>query len=55
MNQSDASYNNGPNSLSLGEISSAELIGESKELSIIHNSERYTLRITSNNKLILTK
>ncbi|MEX0902144.1 MAG: hemin uptake protein HemP [Pseudohongiellaceae bacterium] len=37
------------------EIDSAELLGDRKELGIIHNGERYQLRITANNKLILTK
>jgi hemin uptake protein HemP len=39
----------------LSEISSTALLGERKELSILHNGERYTLRITANQKLILTK
>ena len=55
MNHADTVAKKDINSLALGEISSAQLMGESKELSIIHNSERYTLRITANNKLILTK
>jgi hemin uptake protein HemP len=38
-----------------GETSSAILMGDTKELVIKHNSERYVLRITGNNKLILTK
>ncbi len=38
-----------------GEITSAQLLGSRGELSIIHNGERYTLRITANRKLILTK
>lgn len=37
------------------EISSANLLGNARELIIIHNEERYTLRITANQKLILTK
>ena len=37
------------------EISSAELLGPHSELTILHNEERYTLRITANRKLILTK
>ena len=37
------------------EISSAQLLGPRGELIIIHNEERYTLRITANRKLILTK
>ena len=36
-------------------VSSKELLGERKLLIIEHNGDRYTLRITSNNKLILTK
>jgi hemin uptake protein HemP len=38
-----------------GVISSRELLGSHKRLNIEHNGEHYTLRITSNNKLILTK
>ncbi len=38
-----------------GEITSAQLLGSRGELTIIHNGERYTLRITANRKLILTK
>lgn len=37
------------------EISSAHLLSTRGELTIIHNGERYTLRITANKKLILTK
>lgn len=40
---------------SVQEISSVELLGPRGELVIIHNEERYTLRITANQKLILTK
>lgn len=36
-------------------ISSAELLERHKEIIIEHGTERYRLRITSNNKLILTK
>lgn len=32
-----------------------ELLGEHKEIFIIHNQERYVLRVTANDKLILTK
>jgi len=41
--------------LHTGEITSARLLGSRGELTIIHNGERYTLRITANKKLILTK
>ncbi len=37
------------------EVSSTNLLGTRGELTIIHNGERYTLRITANKKLILTK
>lgn len=40
---------------SSGEVSSSNLLGPKGELTIIHNGERYTLRITANRKLILTK
>jgi hemin uptake protein HemP len=36
-------------------ITSAELMGGSKELIILHAEGEYLLRITSNGKLILTK
>jgi hemin uptake protein HemP len=36
-------------------ISSAELLRQHKEIIIRHGAERYRLRMTSNNKLILTK
>ena len=37
------------------EITSAELFSTGRELIILHNGERYCLRLTANNKLILTK
>lgn len=37
------------------EIAIGELLGEAREAMIIHAGERYRLRITANNKLILTK
>jgi hemin uptake protein HemP len=37
------------------EVSSRELLGTEREIVIVHNGERYTLRLTVNNKLILTK
>jgi len=36
-------------------ITTAELFGEQQELIILHAGEEYRLRITSNNKLIMTK
>ncbi|PCH61808.1 MAG: hypothetical protein COC19_04175 [SAR86 cluster bacterium] len=39
----------------VGSIASADLLGCAKQLRILHNGEAYTLRITANNKLILTK
>ena len=36
-------------------ITSAELIGDQQEIIILHAGEEYRLRITNNNKLILTK
>ncbi len=36
-------------------ITSAELIGDQQEIIIFHAGEEYRLRITNNNKLILTK
>ena len=40
---------------SLPEYDVRDLVGDGREASIIHEGERYRLRITSNNKLILTK
>ena len=31
------------------------MLGRDKEIHVLHNDERYILRITVNNKLILTK
>lgn len=36
-------------------VTSDELMGEYREIVIIHGGEEYRLRITANNKLILTK
>jgi len=36
-------------------ITSSELFDEHQEIIILHAGEEYRLRITSNNKLILTK
>jgi hemin uptake protein HemP len=37
------------------EVSIEQLLNGQQELNIRHNGERYQLRITGNNKLILTK
>jgi hemin uptake protein HemP len=36
-------------------VTSRELLGDGRELVIVHAGEEYRLRITSNEKLILTK
>jgi hemin uptake protein HemP len=36
-------------------ITSAELFGDHQEIIILHAGKEYRLRITSNNKLIMTK
>lgn len=36
-------------------IDSSELFGDQREIVILHAGEPYRLRITSNNKLIMTK
>ncbi|MAL77934.1 MAG: Hemin uptake protein hemP [Sneathiella sp.] len=36
-------------------LQSSDLFTQGKELTIIHNSEAYKLRLTGNGKLILTK
>lgn len=33
----------------------SDILGEEREVLLIHNGEAYRLRITANNKLILTK
>jgi len=38
-----------------GSITTAELMGGGRELTILHAGDQYRLRITSNGKLILTK
>lgn len=42
-------------SLAPRQVKASQLLGPTKALIILHNDARYTLRITSNNKLILTK
>ena len=37
------------------QIDTRDLLGKTREATIIHAGERYRLRVTSNNKLILTK
>jgi hemin uptake protein HemP len=37
------------------QMDSRQLLGRDREIYILHNNERYVLRITANNKLILTK
>jgi hemin uptake protein HemP len=37
------------------EINVNELLGDAKEVTLLHGGERYRLRITANDKLILTK
>ncbi len=36
-------------------LTSAELFGDHQEIIILHDGGEYRLRITSNNKLIMTK
>ncbi|HMN70375.1 MAG TPA: hemin uptake protein HemP [Rhodoblastus sp.] len=37
------------------EIDLRDLVGSDREIAIVHDGERYRLRVTANNKLILTK
>lgn len=37
------------------EVSSKSLLGGQREITILHEGDRYRLRITANEKLILTK
>lgn len=39
----------------LGLIDVAELLGAGREAILLHNGDRYRLRVTANNRLILTK
>ena len=39
----------------VGCVTSMELLGRAKQLLISHNGDSYTLRITGNSKLLLTK
>jgi hemin uptake protein HemP len=41
--------------VSKGRITSGELFGTTRQLVIVHGDDAYTLRITAQNKLILTK
>jgi hemin uptake protein HemP len=41
--------------MSLRTLSSNQIMGDQREVIILHDGEQYRLRITSNNKLILTK
>jgi hemin uptake protein HemP len=41
--------------VSKGRITSGELFGATRQLVIVHGDDAYTLRITAQNKLILTK
>ena len=36
-------------------VNSKTLLGDHKELTIVHNDQKYKLRLTGNDKLILTK
>ena len=36
-------------------VNSKALLGDRKELTIVHNDQKYKLRLTGNDKLILTK
>ncbi|WP_284178256.1 hemin uptake protein HemP [Rhabdaerophilum sp. SD176] len=39
----------------LGLVNVADLLGAEREAILLHNGDRYRLRITANNRLILTK
>lgn len=41
--------------MSLRTLSSSQIMDDQREVIILHDGEQYRLRITSNNKLILTK
>ena len=52
QNQPERARSVGPQPLS---VDAATLFGGSREIIIVHNGERYRLRVTQNGKLILTK
>ncbi|MCZ8182456.1 MAG: hemin uptake protein HemP [Beijerinckiaceae bacterium] len=39
----------------LGLVDVADLLGSEREAILLHNGDRYRLRVTANNRLILTK
>lgn len=56
MQNSDPHKNQpAPNQPPTSVLTSKELLGERRELVILHEGELYRLRVTKNNKLILTK
>jgi hemin uptake protein HemP len=56
MKNPDSSNNNpNTNNHPATVLTSKELLGERRELVILHEGELYRLRLTKNNKLILTK
>lgn len=55
MDQKAAEQSPTPNTTEPRSVSSKELLGEASELWIQHEGEVYRLRLTRNNRLILTK
>ncbi len=61
MNKSEAATTNNETGAAVPEpagrhrLKSIELLGKSREIIIEHGQEEYRLRLTSQNKLILTK
>lgn len=39
----------------IGRVEVSALLGDAREVIFVHNGEEYRLRLTANNKLILTK
>ncbi|MCZ8376073.1 MAG: hemin uptake protein HemP [Beijerinckiaceae bacterium] len=39
----------------LGVVDVVDLLGTEREVILVHNGDRYRLRVTANNRLILTK
>ncbi|MBM89960.1 MAG: hypothetical protein CMQ41_16480 [Gammaproteobacteria bacterium] len=50
-NQKNKTVSEGP----IEKITTDQLLGDQKRLQIVHRGDEYVLRITSNDKLILTK
>ena len=53
--QAGAAEANSPSAADVRSLRAADLFGDARELILEHNGQTYRLRITANDKLILTK